>query len=324
MILVVIFFTFIASVAMVFAGNLLVTDVLEVNRKRRIQEFEQELLKRNKQKARAAAATSQQKTLGSLAAQAISEANAEKSTFTEKLQLFIDQSGTGITVKTLALASAITFSVIVAPAIYLMDDVLLGLLIGLIGIPLPLLWIQIKRKQRFEALSSQLSDSLELMSRVLRAGQTINQAMFAVGQEFKPPIATEFLYCYEQQNLGISTDIALRDLAKRTGLLEIKIFVLALIIHRQSGGNLTELLDKLAGIIRERYKMRGKVKALTAEGRLQAAILLGLPPAMYCRLLVISRDYALELLSHTNLIIGCLVSMTFGALWIRKIVNFDF
>ena len=109
MILVVIFFTFIASVAMVFAGNLLVTDVLEVNRKRRIQEFEQELLKRNKQKARAAAATSQQKTLGSLAAQAISEANAEKSTFTEKLQLFIDQSGTGITVKTLALASAIPF-----------------------------------------------------------------------------------------------------------------------------------------------------------------------------------------------------------------------
>jgi len=323
-ILVVILFTFIASVAMVFAGNLLVTDVLEVNRKKRVQQLEQELLRRNKQKARAAAAIKQEKTLGTLAAQAISESNAEKATFAERLKLFVDQSGTGISIKLLAIASVAAVLVSVGPAIYLTGDVLVGLLVSLAGFPLPLLWVQIKRNQRMEALSSQLSDALELMSRVLRAGQTINQAMFAVGQEFKAPISTEFVYCYEQQNLGISTDIALRDLAKRTGLLEIKIFVLALIIHRQSGGNLTELLDKLAKIIRERYKMRGKVKALTAEGRLQAAILLGLPPAMYCLLLLISNEYALELLKHTDLIFGCLVSMTFGALWIRKIVNFDF
>ena len=324
MILVVILFTFIASVAMVFAGNLLVTDVLEVNRKKRVQQLEQELLRRNKQKARAAAAIKQEKTLGTLAAQAISESNAEKATFAERLKLFVDQSGTGISIKLLAIASVAAVLVSVGPAIYLTGDVLVGLLVSLAGFPLPLLWVQIKRNQRMEALSSQLSDALELMSRVLRAGQTINQAMFAVGQEFKATISTEFVYCYEQQNLGISTDIALRDLAKRTGLLEIKIFVLALIIHRQSGGNLTELLDKLAKIIRERYKMRGKVKALTAEGRLQAAILLGLPPAMYCLLLLISNEYALELLKHTDLIFGCLVSMTFGALWIRKIVNFDF
>ncbi len=324
MILVVILFTFIASVAMVFAGNLLVSDVLEVNRKRRIQQLEQELLQRNKQRARAAAAVQQEKTLGSLAAQAMSESNADKATFIEKLKLFIDQSGTGISLRMLLIASCLGFVILIGPAIYIIGDIVVGTLVAPIGFPLPFLWIQIKRKQRLEALSSQLSDALELMSRVLRAGQTINQAMFAVGQEFKPPISTEFLYCYEQQNLGISTDIALRDLAKRTGLLEIKIFVLALIIHRQSGGNLTELLDKLASIIRERYKMRGKVKALTAEGRLQAAILLGLPPAMYCLLLLISREYALELLKHTDLIFGCLVSMTFGALWIRKIVNFDF
>lgn len=309
---------------MVFAGNLLVSDVLEVNRKRRVQQLEQELLQRNKQKARAAAAVKQEKTLGSLAAQAINESNADKATFAEKLKLFVDQSGTSITIRMLFIASFASFAIIIGPSIYLIGDIIIGTIAALIGLPLPFLWIQIKRKQRLEALSSQLSDALELMSRVLRAGQTINQAMFAVGQEFKPPIATEFLYCYEQQNLGISTDIALRDLAKRTGLLEIKIFVLALIIHRQSGGNLTELLDKLASIIRERYKMRGKVKALTAEGRLQAAILLGLPPAMYCLLLLISNEYALELLKHTNLIFGCLVSMTFGALWIRKIVNFDF
>ncbi len=324
MILTVIAFTFVASVAMVFAGNMVVSDVLERNRKQKLLQLESELVKRNKQRARNEAASKQERTLGSLAHQAVVESNAEKLTLTERIKEMIEQSGTGISTQAIIAAGALCSLAATVPTVLLLQDFLLGIPAALVAAPLPLLWVKHKRKQRLEALSSQLPDALELMSRVLRAGQTITQAMLAVGQEFKPPIASEFLYCYEQQNLGISTDMALRDLAKRTGLLEIKIFVLALIIHRQSGGNLTELLDKLANIIRERYKMRGKVKALTAEGRLQAAILLGLPPAMYCLLLLISRPYALELLNHPKLIFGCLVSMTFGALWIRKIVNFDF
>lgn len=320
----VIAFTFVASVAMVFAGNLVVSDVLERNNKKRLQQLEQQLIKRNKQRARDAAASKQDRTLGSLAHQAVAETNADKPSFTERIKELLEQSGTGVSTHTIVIFGIISGSVASVLITLTMQDVLIGLISGVVAAPLPLAWVSHKRKQRLEMLSSQLPDSLELMSRVLRAGQTITQAMLAVGQEFKPPIASEFLYCYEQQNLGISTDIALRDLAKRTGLLEIKIFVLALIIHRQSGGNLTELLDKLAKIIRDRYKMRGKVKALTAEGRLQAAILLCLPPAMYCLLLVISRPYALELLNHPNLIFGCLVSMSLGSLWIRKIVNFDF
>ena len=322
---VVITFTFFTSVAMVFAGNLVVSDVMERSRKNRMQQLEKELAQRNKQRARHAAATSnQERTLGSLAHQAVIESNSDKPSLTERIKQMVEQSGTGASLPTIFAAAVLCCCVVSGGAIFMLQDYLLGIPVGLLAAPLPLMWVRFKRKQRLETLSSQLPDALELMSRVLRAGQTITQAMYAVGQEFKPPISAEFLFCYEQQNLGISTDVALRDLAKRTGLLEIKIFVLALIIHRQSGGNLTELLDKLAGIIRERYKMRGKVKALTAEGRLQAAILLGLPPAMYCLLLIISRPYALELLNHPKLIAGCLASMTFGALWIRKIVNFDF
>ena len=105
------------------------------------------------------------------------------------------------------------------------------------------------------------------MGRVVRAGQTISQALQAVADEFPPPIAAEFAYCYEQQNLGLSPESALRDLARRTGLLEIKIFVLALLVQQQTGGNLAELLDKLSGIIRERFRIRGQIKTLTAEGR---------------------------------------------------------
>jgi tight adherence protein B len=162
------------------------------------------------------------------------------------------------------------------------------------------------------------------MSRIVRAGQTISQALRAVSDEFQPPIATEFASCYEQQNLGLSTDAALRDLARRTGLLEIKIFVLALLVQQQTGGNLAELLDKLSTIIRERFQIRGQIRTLTAEGRTQATVLLVLPPVMFGLILFFNRDYANMLLARPKLIIGCLVSEAIGALWIRRIINFDF
>jgi tight adherence protein B len=137
-------------------------------------------------------------------------------------------------------------------------------------------------------------------------------------------LAYEFGYCYEQQNLGITPDVALKDLAKRTGLLEIKIFVLSLLIHRQVGGNMADLLEKLANIVRERFRLRSKVGALTAEGRFQAIILIGLPIAVWVALLFVNREYALKLLDHPNLVLATLASMSIGAFWIRKIVNFEF
>ena len=116
----------------------------------------------------------------------------------------------------------------------------------------------------------------------------------------------------------------MRDLARRTGLLEIKIFVLAVLVQQQTGGNLAELLDKLSGVIRERFKVRGKVRALTAEGRIQAVVLLSLPPAMFLMMLFLNRSYAQVLLDHPGLLVGVLVTETLGALWIRKIVNFEY
>jgi tight adherence protein B len=162
------------------------------------------------------------------------------------------------------------------------------------------------------------------MARVIRAGQTMAQGLQAVADEFDAPIAAEFAYCYEQQNLGLPPETALRDLARRTGLLEIKIFVLAVVVQQQSGGNLADLLDKLAAIVRERFRIRSKIKALTAEGRLQAAVLLILPPALFLIILVLNRDFGQVLLDRPNLLLGMLVSEALGALWIRKIVNFDF
>ena len=162
------------------------------------------------------------------------------------------------------------------------------------------------------------------MSRVLRAGQTTTQGMNAVAEEFKPPIGEEFGYCYEQQNLGLSTDVALQQLAKRTGLMEMKIFVMAVLIQRQAGGNLAELLDKLATVIRKRFELKGMIKSLTAEGRLQATLLIILPFAVWVLLYFVNNNYAMKLFRHPQLIISSITGMVIGALWIKKIINFDF
>ena len=158
-----------------------------------------------------------------------------------------------------------------------------------------------------EKLLSQLPDAFDLMGRVIRAGQTMSQGLQAVADEFAPPIATEFSYCYEQQNLGLSPELAMRDLARRTGLLEIKIFVTAMLVQQQTGGNLAEMLDKLSAIIRQRYRLRGQIKALTAEGRFQAAVLLALPIVMFFVFLVLNPAYEAELLKHPSLIVATLV-----------------
>ena len=150
------------------------------------------------------------------------------------------------------------------------------------------------------------------------------QALQAVADEFEPPIASEFAYCSEQQNLGVATETALRELARRTGLLEIKLFVLALLVQQQTGGNLAELLDKLASVVRERFRIRGKIRTLTAEGRMQAVVLLVLAPAMFLLILCLNRRYAHVLLDHPSLPVGALICEAIGALWIRRIVNFDF
>jgi tight adherence protein B len=199
-----------------------------------------------------------------------------------------------------------------------------GPVAGLGAATLPFLFVHFKRRARIEKMLSQLPDALELISRLIRAGQTMSQAFQGVADEFQPPIALEFAYCAEQQNLGLSPEVALRDLGRRIGLVEVKIFILAVLVQRQTGGNLAELIDNLASLVRERFRIRGKIRVLTAEGRMEAAVLLALPPVVYGLILLVNRPYGLQLLEHPNLIWGMLVFMLIGVLWIRKIINFDF
>src|SRR5262249_37270971 len=181
-----------------------------------------------------------------------------------------------------------------------------------------------KWKARMGKMLRQLPDAFDLMARVIRAGQTTAQAVQAVADEFDQPLAVEFSYCAEQQNLGLSPEEAFRDLARRTGLLELKIFVLALLVQQQSGGNLAEVLDKLAGVVRERFRMQNKIRALTAEGRLQGLVLLILPFAVLAGMMLFNQNYADTVVRYPGLVLVMLVMEAIGALWIRKVVNFDY
>jgi len=250
--------------------------------------------------------------------------NRNAPSLAERLRQLIDQSGMGISpLQFVAYSAAAALSLLLACWLPLQAPKT-GIAAALLGALGPLLFLVQMRKRRVEAIRAQLPDALELMARILRSGQTVAQAMHAVAEEFPKPLGTEFGYCYEQQNLGLSPDIALRELARRAGAMEVRIFVMALMVHRQAGGNITELFDRLALVVRQRFRLRGEVQALTAEGRMQALLLLGLPVMIWIALFFLNRPYALALFDHEWLVYSTIGLMTIGAICIRKIVNFEF
>lgn len=255
---------------------------------------------------------------------AAEELAKDNPSFIDRYQTMIDQSGIdGMTV-----TKAFTMSVITAVplgALGFLVFQLPGLLVGLgFGGMIPTAFIRFKQAARLNKMRSQLPDTFDLMARIIRAGQTMTQAMQAVSDEFEPPISLEFSLCSEMMNLGVSPETALNDLARRSGIIELKIFVLGLLIQRETGGNLAEMLDNLSKVVRERFKINGEIATLTAEGRMQAMVLMCLPPGMLLIMLVLNPDYAIELIRRPILILAMMVSEGIGYLWIRRIINFDF
>jgi tight adherence protein B len=311
--------TFLAACLGVAAAYSILSDLFLRDRSRVSKRVDEEFRKRQRDRALKSALF---KNLGQLAAEAAEEEGQR--TWRQRFEGLIEQSGLELTPRRLVFLMTGLGLALGLLAGLLRQSLLIGAAAVPVGAVLPLLYVALKRKARMEKMMAQLPDAFDLMARVIRAGQTMSQAMQAVADEFDRPLAAEFAYCYEQQNLGLPPEAALRDLSRRTGLLEVKIFVLALLVQQQTGGPLAELLDKLATVIRERYRLRGKIRALTAEGRMQALVLLSLPPLLLLAILLINRNYGTVLFNHPALLVGTFVFEALGALWIRKIVNFDF
>jgi tight adherence protein B len=241
----------------------------------------------------------------------------------DRLATLLEQAEVELTPGVLVMISAGVSMLLGLAAGLLRESVAVGALTGVAGAAVPFVYVVRKRNARRQALHAQLPDAFDLMAQSLRAGQTMSQAMQNVADTLPKPIAAEFLYCYEQQNLGLPPETALRDMARRTSLVEMDIFVLAMVVQRQAGGNLAELLGNLAHLVRQRYRLRSVIQTLTAEGRLQAGVLMALPPAVLAAMFFLNRSYAQALLDRPTLLVGMLVSELIGAIWIRRIVNFD-
>lgn len=185
-------------------------------------------------------------------------------------------------------------------------------------------YVVMMRRLRRRRLIMQLPKALEVISRAVRAGQTVPASFQIVADDFNAPIADEFRLCYEQQNLGISYESSLRQLARRTGIMELQMLVVALLVQTRSGGNLIELLDNLSGMIQKRLRLEDRVRALTGEGRMQAAVLIALPSLAFAALFFIARDYVSTLLMYPGLLAASFGAQLLGALWIRRCIHFEY
>lgn len=189
---------------------------------------------------------------------------------------------------------------------------------------LPLMWLLLRRRSRFKKFSKQLPDALELIGRALRSGHSLASGIHVVVDEMPSPIATEFGNVYESQNLGIPIEQAMRDMLRRMPNLDLKFFVTSVVIQRQTGGDLAEILDKISHIIRERFKIMGQVQALTGEGRISGVVLMGLPIALFFVVYHLNPDYVMLLFTDPvgrKMIAVAAFLQVLGAICIKKIVN---
>ncbi len=177
------------------------------------------------------------------------------------------------------------------------DRFVLGLVLAPAAAMLPVIWLKQRRKRRLAAFEQQFPEAVGMMARAIRAGHSMASAMGMVGEEMDDPVAGEFAKVVEDYSFGKSMDDALADLVERVGLQDVKFFVTAVMLQRETGGNLAEILDNMGRIIRERFKLIRQVRTLSAEGRLSGVILSLMTPGLMALMWFLSPDYIDTLIS---------------------------
>ena len=199
-----------------------------------------------------------------------------------------------------------------------------SLLLGGILASLPWFWLAHKRTKRIELFERQIPEALDLMGRALRAGHAFSTAVKMVGDEMSEPIAREFRTMFDETNFGVPQNEALVRLADRVPVEDMRYFTIAVMIQRESGGNLAELLDNIASIVRARLKLLGEVRTLSAEGKLSAWILGLLPFCVAALINILNPEFMTVLWTDPvglRMVGGALLMMVLGVLWMRKIIR---
>jgi tight adherence protein B len=195
---------------------------------------------------------------------------------------------------------------------------------GILFSGLPYMNLRKKRRKRLDLMESQLPEALDFLARSMRAGHALTVSLTMAGDELPDPISREFRTLAHEQNLGSPMDTALDNLCTRVPLLDLRFFSSALLLQRQTGGNLSDILRQLSNLIRERFRLKGQVKALSAHGRLTSMILTGLPIVTVIALTFVAPDYLKGMADDPDgkkLIIAAIVMMFMGTMIIQKIIK---
>jgi tight adherence protein B len=251
---------------------------------------------------------------------------AVETSYGSALAKLIEQSGTKKGVSTvLLIALGIGAATGLAATVAINQPI--ALLIGFaVGFAIPFVVLVRKRSVRLHRFEEQFPEALDLLSRALKAGHAFTTAMGMVADEAPDPIGPEFKKTFDEQNFGLPLKDALNNLAVRIPLLDVRFFVTAVLIQRETGGNLSEILDNLGYVVRERFKILRQVRVYTAHGRLTGYVLLALPAALGGALMFINPEHMnllfKEQMGHMMLM-ATIVMQTIGYIWIRKIVTIE-
>ena len=218
-----------------------------------------------------------------------------------------------------ALLGAVVFSA-------MSGSIILALMGGMAGFSIPLLILEIKIDRRRKAFNDQLGDTITLISNALRTGYSFMQAIEMVSREMASPIGDEFSRVLKEMNLGVTTEDALNNMAKRVNSEDLDLVITAVLIQRQVGGNLAVVLDSIASTIRERIKIKGHIKTLTAQGKISGMIIGMLPIVTGGAIYLLNPEYIKILFVNPVgqvMLVAGLVSQFIGMMVIRKIINID-
>ena len=243
-----------------------------------------------------------------------------------RLNALIEQSG----VKTTP-GAIVVWSVICAVVAGALTHFFVRIPLALIAtVPLaasfPVLFLVQRRSRRMRVFEEQFPDALDLVSRAIRAGHSFQAAIGMAADELREPVGPEFKKVFDQQNFGLPLKDALNALAQRVPLVDVKFFVTAVAIQRDTGGNLAEILDNLAHVVRERFKILRQVRVHTAHGRITGFVLLGLPAFLAVALTMINREHMRPLFEEPtgrSLILATIVMQLVGFVWIRKVIKIE-
>lgn len=240
------------------------------------------------------------------------------------LRKFLEQTGKDITVpKFLAISggAAVTAGVL---TFVLSPWKSVAVIAALFFAIVPFFVFKFIRSKRLNNFGKQLPAALDLMSQALRAGQSLPAAIQLCGSQMEEPLGPEFATAFEQQNLGVTLADSLKSMTDRVPNLDLRFFVTAVVLQRQTGGDLAEILDKISHLTRERHQIKGQIQALTGEGRMSGIVLLGLPPTLFAVMLKLNYDYVMMLftdpLGQKLLIVGIILQFV-GAFAIKKIID---